>query len=149
MSMRCAIHLRCSTTCGSYPSRVRRAFSYSASPFIVRRIERDEPTMPTAHPRPLRLSNRPRLWLRRACIVLAGVETVALTGYAGIMVTLAFSSDPLGSAIGRGMVVLTAVPLVGLALPAPVLAILDRWQLMALTLATLVVPVSILLWRLA
>jgi hypothetical protein len=93
--------------------------------------------------------DHPGLWLRRACIVLAGVETVALTGYAGIMVTLAFSSDPLGSAIGRGMVVLTAVPLVALALPALVLAILDRWPLIALTLATLVVPVSILLWRLA
>jgi hypothetical protein len=39
--------------------------------------------------------DRPWLWLRRACIVLAGVETVALTGYAGIMATLAFSSDPL------------------------------------------------------
>jgi hypothetical protein len=65
------------------------------------------------------------------------------------MVALAFSSDPLGSAIGTGMLVLTAVPLIGLALPALVLAILDRWPLMSLTLATLVVPVSILLWRLA
>jgi ABC-type proline/glycine betaine transport system permease subunit len=90
-----------------------------------------------------------RLWLRYACLVLAGIETVLLTLYATIMVGMGLSSDALGSAIGKGMAGLTAIPLLAFALPALVLAVLDRWLLTALSLASLGVPVSILLWRLA
>jgi ABC-type proline/glycine betaine transport system permease subunit len=90
-----------------------------------------------------------RLWLRYACLVLAGIETVLLTLYAAIMVGMGLSSDALGSEIGKGMAGLTANPLLAFALPALVLAVLDRWLLTALTLASLGVPVSILLWRFA
>ena len=72
-----------------------------------------------------------------------------LTLYATIMVGMGLSSDALGSAIGKGMAGLTAIPLLAFALPALVLAVLDRWLLTALSLASLGVPVSILLWRLA
>ena len=59
-----------------------------------------------------------RLWLRYACLVLAGIETVLLTLYAAIMVGMGLSSDALGSAIGKGMAGLTAIPLLAFALPA-------------------------------
>ena len=90
-----------------------------------------------------------RLWLRYACLILAGIETALLTLYAAIMVGAGLSSDALGCAIGKGMAGLTAIPLLAFALPALVLAALDRWLLTALTLASLGVPVSILLWRFA
>jgi hypothetical protein len=102
--------------------------------------------------RPLRENgeqHRPRRWLRRVCFVLAGAETALLILFIAVMADAALSSDPLGSAIGRGMAALTAVTLVVFAMPALVLAVLDRWLLAALMLAGLAVPISILLWRLA
>jgi hypothetical protein len=90
-----------------------------------------------------------RARLRPACLVFAGIESGLLTLYAAIMATMALSSDALGSAIGKGMAGLTAIPLFAFALPALTLAILDRWLLTALTLASLGVLVSILLWRFA
>ncbi len=90
-----------------------------------------------------------RVRLRYACLLLAGIETGLLLLYAAMMVGVGLSSDALSSAIGKGMAGLTAIPLLAFALPALVLAVLDRWLLTALALASLVVPVSILLWQFA
>jgi hypothetical protein len=87
--------------------------------------------------------------LRHACLVLAGIETVPLMLYGAIMIGMGLSSDALGSAIGKGMADLTAIPLLAFALPALTLALLDRWLWTALALAVVGLPVSILLWRLA
>lgn len=93
--------------------------------------------------------DRPRRWLRRACFVLAGAETVLLTLFMGVTIDAALSSDPLSRSIGRGMAILTAVPLVAFVAPALALAILDRWLPASLVLAGLAVPVSMLFWRFA
>jgi len=105
--------------------------------------------MRTGHQRGSEEQDHRRRWLRRSCFVLAAVETGLLVLFVAVMVRAALSSDPLGSAIGRGMAGLTAVPLLLFALPALALAVADRCLLAALTLASLAVPVSILLWLLA
>jgi hypothetical protein len=105
--------------------------------------------MRTRHQRESGEQDRPWRWLRRACFVLAAVETGLLILFMGVMAGAALSSDPLGSAIARGAAGLTAAPLLLFALPALTLAAADRWLPVALALAGLAVLVSILLWRLA
>src|SRR5215470_15002757 len=98
--------------------------------------------MRTSHQRERGNRDRPWHWLRRACFVLAAIETGLLILFMGVMAGAALSSDPLGSAIGRGMAGLTAVPLLLFALPALTLAAADRSLPAALALAGLAVPVS-------
>jgi hypothetical protein len=82
--------------------------------------------------------------LRNLTLAIGALETVALALFAGLMLQ---SSDPLGAAIGRGIATLMAVPYVLLALPGMILAYLDRWLPLALTLVVLAMPAAILLWR--
>jgi hypothetical protein len=84
--------------------------------------------------------------LRFLVIVLAALEGVLLIAFIGLMATVMFSSDPLGRAIGQGMATLAAIPLIGFALPALTLGVLDRWLALALLLAALAVPVAMVLF---
>lgn len=59
------------------------------------------------------------------------------------------SSDPLGRAIGQGMVKLLAIPDCLLVLPGLALALANRFLPVALALIVLAVPVAVVLWRVA
>lgn len=81
--------------------------------------------------------------LRTIVLLLGIVEAAALLAF---MALLQGSTDPLGKAIGQGMTVAAAVPLLTLVLPALTLGFANRWLGWALALLILAVPVSGLLW---
>ncbi len=89
-----------------------------------------------------------RRWppLRILVVVVAGIDTLLLVPYFGIMVIAGLSTDPLGRAIGQGMALLTAVPLFVFAAPALILGVVNRWLPVALVLALLAMPVGIFLF---
>ena len=95
---------------------------------------------PASNPGAAVVNRRRRL--RVAVLALASLECALLGFYFAVMVSLALSSDPLGSAIGQGMASLTMIPLALFALPALVLGIVDRWLLLALLLIVLAVVVT-------
>lgn len=84
--------------------------------------------------------------MRKAVIAIAILETAVVAVFAGLMLQ---PSDPLGRAIGQGMMKLAALPFLAMVLPGLVLGIANRWLPAALALVLLAVPVSAVLWRMA
>lgn len=84
--------------------------------------------------------------LRVPVILLAGAETVVLLLFIAVVAPSALSSDPLGRAIGRGVIVLTAMPLVLFALPALAMGVMNRWLPLALVLVLLAVATGVVLY---
>jgi hypothetical protein len=84
--------------------------------------------------------------LRKTVLVLTGLEALLALAFIALMLQ---ATDPIGSSIGRGMAMLTAIPLAALVLPALALAIADRWLKFALALSLLALPLSALLWVVA
>lgn len=74
-------------------------------------------------------------FLRGATATLAAIECALGLGLGAFV--LSGSSDPLGVSIAEGVAKLTAIPLVLCALPALILAWLDRLLPVALALALL------------
>ena len=87
-----------------------------------------------------------RQGLRVLVIVVAALESGVLLMFVGVMVAMTLSSDPLGRAIGQGVATLAAIPLIAFALPALILAVVNRWLTIALLLAALAVPVAVVLF---
>jgi len=87
--------------------------------------------------------------LRRAVIALAGAEIVVLSGFLALFAPALSSNEALSSSIAQAAMVLTAVPLVALALPALILGLKARALKTALTLALLVLPVGVVLFLFA
>ena len=83
---------------------------------------------------------------RTIVIVLGLVETVVAIAFSAVMLQ---STDPLGRAIGQGMVGLMAIPYCVLVIPGLTLALLNRWLPVAIALVVLAVPAAFLLWRFA
>ena len=90
----------------------------------------------------------PPVWtpLRRAVATLAAVEAILLVTYLVLMGSLALSSDPIGRSTGRGMVMLTLLPLVLCTLPALILAVTGRWLVLALVLVFITPALAIYLF---
>ena len=84
--------------------------------------------------------------LRIAVIVVGLGETLAVLAFSALMLQ---SSDPLGRAIGQGMVKLIAIPFCVLVLPGLALGLANRWLPAGLALVALAVPVTLIVWRLA
>ena len=83
---------------------------------------------------------------RGGALALGAIELALGLLFIAVMLQ---SSDPLGAAIGRGMAMLTAVPLMLFVVPGLVLAVLDRALPLALGLEIGALPVAFLLWRVA
>ena len=75
---------------------------------------------------------RERPVLRRVVLALAGLEILAAAAVYALFIG---STDPLGAAIARAVIVLTAAPACLCALPALLLAWLGRLPFLALALA--------------
>lgn len=82
--------------------------------------------------------------LRALVLAIGGLETLALVMFAALMLQ---SSDPLGAAIGRRIVLLLAAPYLVLTLPGLVLAWRNRLLPLALALVALAVPATLMLWH--
>lgn len=84
--------------------------------------------------------------LRALVLALAAIEGLALLLFTGLMLK---SSDPLGKAIGFGMIRLAAVPLLVVIVPALMMGLLNRGLSIALAMLLLAPPAFFVLWRLA
>ncbi len=84
--------------------------------------------------------------MRRLIVAVGSIEILVALGFAVLMLQ---STDPLGAAIGRGMVELLAVPVGFLVLPGFALGLADRWLPLALGLVVIAIPAAAVLWRLA
>lgn len=80
--------------------------------------------------------------LSRVVIALAGVEVAILLGFIALFATSLSSGEALSRNLAQAAIVLAAVPLIVLALPALVLGLRQRAPKIALTLALLVLPVA-------
>jgi len=81
--------------------------------------------------------------LRLTTLVLGSAEVIAFLLFAHLMLQ---SSDPLGSAIGWGMTLLIAVPVIVFSVPGLLLASLNRAPRAALGLVLLALPLAGVLW---
>lgn len=84
--------------------------------------------------------------LRLMTLVVGSVEVILFVLFAHLMLQ---STDPLGAAIGEGMTLLIAAPLMLLTLPGLLLAWLDRAPRAAFALILLALPAAAALWILA
>jgi hypothetical protein len=88
--------------------------------------------------------------LRGLVLLVASLETILLVGYVGLFLWFFLgSSDALGRSIASGVATLAAIPLIVFALPALVLALLDRRLLSALLLIALSIVAMVVLFRYA
>ena len=83
----------------------------------------------------------------RAAILL-GVITVAIVEmiFLGVLLVGAFSSDPLGSKIARGVLTLVGVPFLLFTVPAVVMALSGRSPTVTLAMAALGLLAMWLMW---
>jgi hypothetical protein len=90
-------------------------------------------------------------WTRRAVLVIVGLESIAMCV---IMVTVLASGqlssgESLSRSLGWAILTIYGLPYVSLAMPALLLAVLNRRLSIALVLSLLVVPAGGLLGRYA
>ena len=88
-------------------------------------------------------------WLRRCIIALAAAEILLLLGLLAVFAPALTSTETLSSDIARASMVLAAVPLVTMALPALILGLKALALKTALTLALLAIPVGVVLFLFA
>jgi hypothetical protein len=81
--------------------------------------------------------------MRLATLIIGSIEIITFILFAHLMLQ---STDLLGSAIGRGISALMALPLLGLVVPGLILASLNRAPKIALALVVAALPVAALLW---
>jgi uncharacterized membrane protein len=93
-----------------------------------------------------RVSGRTWSPLRTSVIALASAETIFVIAFAILMLQ---STDPLGRAIGQGMVSLIAIPYCAFVIPGLTLGLLDRWLPAAMALLVLAMPAAFVAWRFA
>ncbi len=79
-------------------------------------------------------------------LVLGVIEALLFVAFSFVMLQ---TTDPIGAAIGQGMVMLMAIPMGLLVVPGLVLAATKRSPRLALGLVLMAIPVAALLWRLA
>ncbi|MBL8566213.1 MAG: hypothetical protein JNM89_10900 [Hyphomicrobiaceae bacterium] len=84
--------------------------------------------------------------MRGAALFIGVIEALLFVAFSFLMLQ---STDPIGVAIGRGMVMLMAIPMGVLVVPGLVLAASRRSPRLALGLVLAAVPIAGVLWRMA
>ncbi|MEC9367360.1 MAG: hypothetical protein VX871_01565 [Pseudomonadota bacterium] len=87
--------------------------------------------------------------LRRMVLVIAGAEALFLLFYISVFAQHLFSGESLSRNIAQAALVIAAIPLVLLVLPALALAIMNRALKLALAFALLALPVGVVMFLFA
>jgi hypothetical protein len=90
-------------------------------------------------------------WTRRAVLVLAGLETLAMFVIVAVVVGSGqlSSGEALSRSLGSALLAIYGLPYLFMGVPALLLAALNRHLLIALVLSLLVVPAVLLFVRYA
>lgn len=81
-------------------------------------------------------------WIRRAVFVLTGLESMAMLVIAGVVSPQLGSGEALSRSLGWAILAIYGLPYLGLAVPALLLAALNRHLPIALVLSLLVIPAA-------
>jgi Kef-type K+ transport system membrane component KefB len=90
-------------------------------------------------------------WIRRAVLVITGLESMAMFAIAAIIVSSGqlSSGEALSRYLGWAILAIYGLPYLIMAVPALLLAALNRHLPAALALSLLVIPLVWLFWRYA